>query len=390
MRWITVFLLISSWLVVPETVLGQYIKQPGKLAIYYGFPSLVNGSAGDISKAIDEFDDYDIVVFGNGLENPNHSDHTNTVAIINNLQISPNPTAIFGYIPIGVKTDFLSKTMLQHNIKIWAAWGVFGITLAPAVNLSRSDIKDRVDAWAKMGVAGIFLDQAGYDFGVSRQRQNQVIHYVHNKGLRVFINAFIPDDIFNPAIDPNFNPTGDPTSLGSNDIYLQESFQIIMGEFQDPTIWAKRSNKAIFYKSRFGTQIAAITTVSDDNPIFDQEKFDYAWWSAFLFGFDMIGWGEQYYSASNSNLQYRLRPDLNQVEQNITTLVNKVRTPIQSVNVTTDNGSIIVGDFLTRSSKPGIAVRCAELRDCDGAIIGKALQGLPSGVGKIMVLVMEQ
>lgn len=177
------------------------------------------------------------------------------------------------------------------------------------MNLSTTEIQNRVDAWHAMGVAGIFLDEAGYDYGVTRQRQNDAVDYVHNKGLSVFINAWNPDDVFSPAVDSTYNPTGAPTHLGNNDIYLHESFQIILSGFQNPADWVVKSDKALNYKNQYSTRMATVTTVSESNPIFYQDKFDYAWWSTLLYGFDFMGWGELYFSASDNNLSYRTRPD---------------------------------------------------------------------------------
>lgn len=58
------------------------------------------------------------------------------------------------------------------------------------------------------------------------------------------------------------------------------------------------------------------------------------------------------------------------------------------VKATTENGPIRPGDLLTVSSKPGYAMRCADAKECDGVIIGKALEGLEKGDGLISVLVM--
>ena len=58
------------------------------------------------------------------------------------------------------------------------------------------------------------------------------------------------------------------------------------------------------------------------------------------------------------------------------------------VKATTENGPIRPGDPLTVSSKPGYARRCAKAKACDGAIIGKALEGLEQGERLILVLVM--
>ncbi|MCH8126704.1 hypothetical protein IIC38_12175 [candidate division KSB1 bacterium] len=311
---------------------------PGKLAIYYGFPSLVNGSLEDLTAATDVFSDYDLVVFGSGLENLAHSDHSNTDTIISNLRTPPNNTAVYGYIPIGVTVVNLSQEKIKNRVDAWAARGIVGALLAETVNLPMTEIQSRVDAWASMGVEGIFLDEAGYDFGVSRQRQNDAIDYVHGKGLGVFINAFNPDDVFSSAIDPGFNPTGEPASLGPNDIYLNESFQIILSEFQDPTFWANKSDKAFAYKNQFGTRMATVTTVSENDPSFDQGKFDYAWWSTLLYGYDAMGWGELFFSASDSNLPFRLRPDPDEIGDAFTSPVNHTNTPMHIR--TTSNGTI--------------------------------------------------
>jgi hypothetical protein len=60
------------------------------------------------------------------------------------------------------------------------------------------------------------------------------------------------------------------------------------------------------------------------------------------------------------------------------------------VKATTENGPIRQGDLLTVSSKPGYAMRCAEAKGCDGAIIGKAMEGLKSGEGMVLVLLMSR
>ena len=58
------------------------------------------------------------------------------------------------------------------------------------------------------------------------------------------------------------------------------------------------------------------------------------------------------------------------------------------VKATTENGAIRPGNLLTVSSRPGYAMLCAEAGRCEGAIVGKALEGLERGEGLIMVLVM--
>jgi M6 family metalloprotease-like protein len=59
------------------------------------------------------------------------------------------------------------------------------------------------------------------------------------------------------------------------------------------------------------------------------------------------------------------------------------------VKVTTENGPIQPGDLLISSSTPGYAMRCDEPKECEGAIIGKALEPLKEGTGVIKMLVMR-
>lgn len=59
------------------------------------------------------------------------------------------------------------------------------------------------------------------------------------------------------------------------------------------------------------------------------------------------------------------------------------------VKVTTENGPIRPGDLLTTSSLIGHAMRCTRPRDCEGALIGKALEALSTGSGVILMLVVR-
>jgi hypothetical protein len=307
---------------------------PGKLAVYYGFPSSVNGAAGNIDNAAAVFSQYDVVIFGDSLQFPrytgapgqkpdygcdqdSHLDHDNTVGIISRLNTAG--TAVYGYVSIGGENT------------AWKCDTNGDGTVEPAPH-TMAEIQARVDAWAAMGVKGIFLDEAEYGFGCSRDRQNAVVDYVHNKNLGVFINAWNPDDVFGASVvgiityttgsragqqsTLQMNPSGAAAKLGSGDIYLLESFQIINGQYDDPVDWASRCDKALAYKTQFGTHVATVATAHatvDPPDGFSQGKFSYAWWSALLYGFDFMGWGEANdYSAWGPNadrLPDRTRPE---------------------------------------------------------------------------------
>ena len=58
------------------------------------------------------------------------------------------------------------------------------------------------------------------------------------------------------------------------------------------------------------------------------------------------------------------------------------------VKATTENGPINPGDLLTTSSKPGYAMVCNEAAKCAGSLIGKTLESLEEGEGKIKMLIV--
>ena len=251
---------------------------PQKLAIYYGYPSGVN-STFTVEGAANVFKEYNQVIFGTGLEDSSHLDHQNTVDIINNPLMEN--TEVFGYID---------------------------------ATLSLNDIQDKIDKWYNMGVSGIFMDQFGYDFNVSREKQREIIWSIHEKGnnnLKAFVNAWNVDDVFSSDVH-TLNPNGLSTRLGPNDYYLAESFTIMNGQYDDNDIdvdgikdWQNKAIKMINYRTTFGTKMAAVTTW--DSNTFDQNKMDYAYYAAVLNTLDTFGFGEENFSASSGSLPSRTR-----------------------------------------------------------------------------------
>ena len=235
-----------------------------KLAIYYAWPSTVNLTY-SVSGASVVFSSYDIVVFGVGLEETSHSDHANTVLIINDSSMIN--TEVYGFID--------------------ATWNT-------------NSIKSSIDKWKLMGVKGILCDCFGYDCGLTRSKQNTIVDYIHSKGLNAMVNAWTPDDVFG----------GTPAhNLTASDWYLAESYQIINGEYQDATFWKTKSDKMASYSLTYGTKMATVTTATVTTSS-DQSKWDYAYYSTALYNFDLAGWGEPNYSASTSLLPWRPRKEI--------------------------------------------------------------------------------
>lgn len=237
-----------------------------KLCIYYGYPSSI--SNGDINQAVNIFEEYDLIVFGNGLEETDHPDHNNTLQIINQINILNNGNKIFGYI--------------DNTISV-------------------NQNKKKIDEWKLMNIHGIFCNQFGYDFGTTRNYQNQIFNYIHNQNLIAFVNAWNPDDVLSG--NNNLLPT---------DWYLAESFAIKNNQYDDyieennELHWINKGNKLLNYN----IQVATIGTFGNDvNQSYDQNKMDYAYYAANLFGFDAYGWGELNYSSIGGleSLPYRER-----------------------------------------------------------------------------------
>jgi hypothetical protein len=286
---------------------------PKRLAFYYGFPSAVNEATGSLDRAINAFDKFDLVVFGDTIEFPqfkgaagqvpdfgctqnSHYDHENTQVIIDRLQ--GRNTQVFGYVSIGGENTYRRCTVD-----------------GPPVPLTLGQIKARIDMWASMKVTGVFFDEAEYGFGSSRTLQNAAIEYAHAKSLRAFINGYSPHDVFSTDVLGNvtysagllqgklstepMNELGARSALGPNDIYLLEHYQLLNGNFDDAVTWTARADAAANYRKSYGTQIATLTTQADVYPtlakcadLFDQFKYDYAWWSTLLYGFEYMSWGE--------------------------------------------------------------------------------------------------
>ena len=223
-------------------------KPPQRLAIYYGFPSLVNGSKGDVGKAAQVFSRYDVVVLGDGLEfddvdtrrqpaGAGPDEQRKTRDLISLLRRSRHPASVYGY-----------------------------ITLGNSQKLPLPEIERRAALWTKMGVQGIFLDEAGYDFGNTRSRQNAAVEAIHRLGLGAFMNAYRPEDLFSTdRIARNAvgggNPEGNAAVLGSKDIFLLESFQVREGQYEDGTNWYRRTSRAAAYRDQFGARVFAARAI---------------------------------------------------------------------------------------------------------------------------------
>jgi hypothetical protein len=249
-------------------------------AVYYGYPNSLNSTTNSWSNGlvISDLSRYESVLFGAGLEAAAHADHANTIAIIAGL----TSTKSYGYIDIG-----------------------------NTLNKSIATIQTSIDNWAAMsGIYGIFLDEFGMDFKVGgttdaayRIRQKTILDYVHSKGLKAFMNAWDPDDVFIKE------PTN-PLTINSGDRYLYESYYLSSAARDTFANYRAKIAKLTAAKiAHPGLETMAVNTTSANT--FTQGLFDTMALGAIADGIDGIAWGEANFSASapmNAVMPFRTLP----------------------------------------------------------------------------------
>jgi len=274
----------------PTTVNGMtaIIEFP-LLAVYYGYPSYVNGTY-NVTSAVEVFNDYNIVIFPSSIVHntvPPHIDMANTQTIIQALQTGGNNTQVYGYVDLG-DTTFVNAQ---------------GVTITHE-NLTPAEINRRIGVWNDMGVAGIFFDDVEQARGVNRARLNAALTEAHRLGLNAMVNGNDPDEIFGSA--------GGEVLMTANDWYMIESFHVRNGIVPNDPVYVNAVNEkyslAANYSQQYGTQIATVTTNVNANN-YNQALLEEAWKLALSYGFDAFGWGEPAFSA-NTILPFRPRPDL--------------------------------------------------------------------------------
>lgn len=223
------------------------------LLIFYAPPPAIN-AAFDLDYAAGILARYDDVVFGTGLEDSGNVYHNDTATIMTKLAaLSPN-TVVWGYIDTGVTTG----------------------------NLPLSTIYSQIDSWLAMGAGGIFLDVFGYDYGVSRSRQNAILTYIHSKNVGAIINVFNPDQALGSQVDATYNPGGTPTAATNKDVLLLESWVFNTDAYTAPyyatfSDLKTRGDKARTYRQSLGIRIFAVNiflhTGATQNDITERHAF---------------------------------------------------------------------------------------------------------------------
>ena len=283
------------------------------LLIYYGYPSSFNSDVNgwDTEKVARDMAQYNIIIFGNGVAAIGHTDYANFITIVTRIKILKPGIMLFGYV---TSNQILSAFQTQ------------------------------ADEWdAVSQIDGIFMDEAGYDYGVTRAEFNDCVNYTHSLNCNIcFANAWIMEHIIGITNDvsyPNstYNPTVTPSELTENDWYLLESYPCnttsysgtdgycVMGD------WLSRGTKAVANRDEFGINLASVSVIDKDDPN-DTILFDFHYLTTFTFSLDAHGSSHVNYGASVPTIPFYTR--INWSNMGLTYETNP------SVTVATDNWQI--------------------------------------------------
>jgi hypothetical protein len=258
------------------------------LLIYYGWLNSFNYGVNQWSneKVAQDCAKYALLVFGDGIQNPAHGDYANTQVIIPRIQALNNNAKIFGYV---------------------------------TANQTIENFKTKVDQWDNLHVNGIFIDEAGYDYGTTRSGLNERIDYVHNKTYAniCFVNCWDMDHIVGTDNDPSYpnstyNPGLEASKLTSDDWYLLESFPVNTsayggGGYESKSDWAARAVKADGHRYTYGIHLAAVSVINNSNSK-GQSLFNFSFVSATMWNLDAHGSSDTSYGASSAIVTMWNRP----------------------------------------------------------------------------------
>jgi hypothetical protein len=263
--------------------------RPSNLLVYYGWLNAFNSATNQWNneKVAQEMAKYDLLVFGAGLQDPTHGDYANTLIILARIKILNPAIKIFGYV---------------------------------TARETLSTFQSKVTQWNTLAVHGIFMDEAGYDYGVTRVDFNAKVNYVHGRTSAkiCFANAWNEDHIIGTIEDANFpnavwNPLLYASKLNSSDWYLLESFAVNTDSYGsnngycDKSVWAIRGAKAVARRTTYGLKAASVGIINDGN-ISGQDLFNFAHRSALAFELDAMGTADTSYGASTAATAWWPRP----------------------------------------------------------------------------------
>ncbi len=259
--------------------------RPNNLLIYYGWLNAFNSSqhGWNNEKVAQELAKYDLLVFGNGLQDSGHGDYSNTEIIIPRIKALNPGALIFGYV---------------------------------TVNQGLSPFQTKVNEWDTLQVHGIFMDEAGYDYGKTRDEFNSRITHVKSKiyCTLCFANAWNMDHIIGITNDPSYpnatyNVDIHQSNLEAEDWYLLESFSVNTTAYSGnagyatKADWIARANKACQHRVDYGLLLASVGIINNDNSS-GESLFSFSHLSSLMFELDAHGTSDTSYGASSAAVNF--------------------------------------------------------------------------------------
>lgn len=221
------------------------------------------------------------MVLGDGLQDRRHPNHDAVREILQQL-----PQVKFhGYIDLGV----YSPHHRVHNLKL-------------------EEIEARARNWRDMGMVGVLLDDYGYDFANTRQRQREAVAALHDLGLSVIANSWDPRHALD-AEPSEGNPKGLSSPLGKGDYYLYESYLVQQGNWVSFKQWRAKSNTLQKLLRSSKVEVLSCTTTQDGQAS-QPEVWEFAARCAWLEGHRGFAWGEPHFSAADNQAPWRSRPPM--------------------------------------------------------------------------------
>lgn len=265
--------------------------RPDDMLIYYAGLSSMNG-LGNNELVAQEMSKYGVCVLPATIESSGHWDYDNTTVILPRARALNPCQQQFGYV----------DTML-----------------------AQAAFEARVDDWVTLGVRGIFMDQAGYQYGTpatnGRAAFNAKVNYIHNQDMLAFVNCWNMDHIIGVEDDPakpntTWNPSLLASSLTENDWYLLESCPVntqtgdaqFIDDVEIPTDWVARCEKAVLHRATYGINVAAAGIIETGHSNGeDLAQFHHI--AALMYSLDAVSISDHNYGASSGSAYWWPRPD---------------------------------------------------------------------------------
>jgi len=276
-----------------QQVVESTYTRPLDLLVYYGWLNSFNSAihAWSNEKVAQEMATYRLLVYGNGIADPTHGDYANSQIIVDRVKALSNHSQIFGYV---------------------------------SANQAFGDFTNEVIEWGNLGVHGIFMDEAGYDYGKTRAEFNQMVDYVHDRTSTnlCFANAWNTKHILGTENDPSYsnstyNDSSAESNLNINDWILLESFPINTTSFTASTPdgyetasdWIYRGDTMKSLRATYGVNFAGSGIINDDN-VDGTALFNFGFTSAMMYNLEGFGTSDTNYGAGSAKTKRWVRPDV--------------------------------------------------------------------------------